>query len=122
MAVADTDTTDTAVMRVATLAERKAREAARRKSAANRAVDEMRLYAADHGGRFVVFGSWLRDAFRYDSDLDVLIDFPAETATAAWLFLEDLGARLDLPIDLHDAATSKQAFVERVRATGRVIG
>ncbi len=108
-------------MRVTTLTERKAAEAARRKRAADDVVRELDEYARKHGGRFVIFGSYATDTMRFDSDLDVLIDFPADRTGDAWRFVEDVCARLAVPLDVHDARTTKASFVERVHAQGLVL-
>ncbi|SMH46265.1 nucleotidyltransferase family protein [Mesorhizobium australicum] len=108
-------------MRVTTLTERKAAEAARRKRAADDVVRELDEYARKHGGRFVIFGSYATDTMRFDSDLDVLIDFPADRTADAWRFVEDACARLAVPLDVHDARTTKASFVERVHAQGLVL-
>jgi predicted nucleotidyltransferase len=112
---------DVSSMPVTTLAERKAAEAARRKRAADRAIREFRRYAREHGGQFVVFGSYVTNTMRFDSDLDVLLDFPMDRTGDAWRFAEDVCARLAVPLDIHDARTTKAAFAERVRATGLVL-
>jgi predicted nucleotidyltransferase len=109
---------DVSSMTVTTLAERKSAEAARRKRAADDAVRELRVYAREHGGRFVVFGSYVTDSMRFDSDLDVLVDFPMDRTADAWRFVEDVCARHAIPLDIHDARTTKAAFVERVRPRG----
>jgi predicted nucleotidyltransferase len=109
------------MMTVTTLAERKAAEAARRRRAADDAVRELSDYARNHGGRFVVFGSYVTNSMRFDSDVDVLVDFPMDQTADAWRFVEDVSARLAVPLDIHDARTTKSAFVDRVRATGRVL-
>lgn len=106
---------------ITTLPQRKSVEAARRKRAAGEAVVELQDYARSHGGSFVVFGSYVRDMMRFDSDLDVLVDFPAGAAEDAWRFAEDLCARLAVPLDIHDAATAKSEFRERIRRTGLVL-
>jgi len=108
-------------MRVTTLSERKAAEAARRKRAADHAVRELDEYARKHGGRFVIFGSYATDTMRFDSDLDVLIDFPADSTGDAWRFVEDVCAKLGVPLDVHDARTTKAGFVDRVHASGLVL-
>lgn len=107
---------------VTTLAERKSAEAARRTGSAEEAIRELREYALGHGGRFVVFGSYVTDTMRFDSDLDVMVDFPPTTAADAWLFVESVGARHAIPVDIHDAATAKASFTQRVLATGIVLG
>lgn len=106
---------------VTTLAERKANEARRRKDAANSIVCALRDHARDHGGRYVVFGSYASGTMRYDSDLDILIDFPPERAVDAWLFAEDACAVNALRPDLHDARTTKSVFLDRVLSQGLVL-
>lgn len=108
-------------MAVTTLTERKSAETARRMRAADDAVSELRAYARSHGGRFVVFGSYVTRAMRFDSDLDVMLDFPAHAADQAWQFAEDLGRRLAIRLDIHDAGMTKPAFAERVRGSGMVL-
>ncbi|KQT65803.1 MULTISPECIES: nucleotidyltransferase family protein [unclassified Aureimonas] len=103
---------------ITTLAERKRAEALRRTSAADEAVRQLRAYAAEHRGRFVVFGSYVGKALRFDSDLDVLVDFPVDRTTQAWTFAESLAARYAIPLDIHDARTAKRAFVDKVLSSG----
>jgi predicted nucleotidyltransferase len=112
---------DVSSTKVTTLAERKAAEAARRKRSADEVVRELRGYARKHSGRFVVFGSYVTDTMRFDSDLDVLVDFPTDRTADAWRFVEDVCARHGLPLDIHDARTTKPAFVERVSTKGLVL-
>ena len=80
-------------MRIVTLKERKANEAERRQ----RAVEDLRValaeYARAHGGRFLLFGSAARGTMRYDSDVDILVDFRGEELDDAWAFAERLFAR-----------------------------
>lgn len=106
---------------VTTLSARKAAEAARRKRGADAAIGELALYARAHGGRFIVFGSYVTDAMRFDSDLDILVDFPEDRSGDAWRFAEEVCARHGVPVDLHDAGTTKPAFVARVLAKGLVL-
>ncbi len=106
---------------VTTLAERKHNEASRRKRAADAAVRELRDHARARGGRYVLFGSYVTGRMRFDSDLDVMIDFPADRTAEAWLFAEEVGARNAVPLDLHDAGTTSAAFRERVMDRGLVL-
>ncbi|KQT52683.1 hypothetical protein ASG43_19725 [Aureimonas sp. Leaf454] len=106
---------------VTTLARRKSSEAHRRKAAADAAVRDLHDHARERGGRFVLFGSYVDGVMRFDSDLDVLVDFPADRAVEAWIFAEDVARRHAIPIDLHDASTSRAAFVDRVRQKGRLL-
>ena len=63
--------------RIVTVSERKAREAARRRAAANLVMAEIREFGHLRGGRFFVFGSAAEDRMKYDSDFDVVVDFPS---------------------------------------------
>lgn len=58
---------------------------------------------------------------RFDSDLDVLVDFPVAQTAEAWTFAEDVCVRHALPLDLHDARTTTPAFLERVLSRGLVL-
>lgn len=40
------------------------------------AVEELRSYAIAVGGRFVLFGSAVAGRLKYDSDFDLVVDFP----------------------------------------------
>jgi len=108
-------------MSATTLSERKSLEATRRANAASQVVDQLRAYARSKAGRFVVFGSFVDRRMRYDSDLDVLIDFPVAEVPAAWDFIEEACSRAKLDPDIHDASTSKSAFVARVISKGLVL-
>ena len=74
--------------RVVTLAERKAAEAGRRQRAVTDLRRALDAYAHAHGGRFLLFGSAARGDMRYDSDVDILVDFPPDRQAAAWNFAE----------------------------------
>ena len=108
-------------MSATTLSARKALEAARRANAAAEVVEQLRTYARSKVGRFVVFGSFVDRRMRFDSDLDVLVDFPETEAPAAWDFVEDACSRARLDPDIHDASTSKAAFVARIMSKGVVL-
>lgn len=108
-------------MTVTTLTERKSAETARRVRAAHQAVRELTDYARFHGGRFIVFGSYVTHTMRFDSDLDVMIDFPAKAVGDAWRYAEVLCARLAIPLDVHDAGTTKPEFTARIRESGMVL-
>lgn len=108
-------------MPITTLASRKANEADRLQQAARQAVLELADYARQSGGKFVVFGSYVTDTMRFDSDLDVMLDFPVEVTPDAWRFAEVLSSRLGVPLDIHDARSTKPEFVERVRKAGLVL-
>jgi predicted nucleotidyltransferase len=77
------------MQRIVTLTERKFREAARRRDAVAALVPVLAEYARAHGGRFLLLGSAARGTMKYHSDVDLLMDFPAETLNAAWKFADN---------------------------------
>ena len=79
-------------------------------------------YALAHGGRFLLYGSAARDELRYDSDVDLVLDFPPEAEDEAWGFAEDACWDLKLEPDIISASWSKQAFLERVRKEAVILG
>ena len=105
-------------MTVATLQSRKMAEAARRQTAAAGIVEKLRSYAVREGGRYIVFGSSISGEMRYDSDIDVLVEFPSEKAAAATVYVEDLYQEHAIPPDVLHAATTKDEFVNRARVNG----
>ena len=78
-------------------------------------------YGAAHGGRFWLYGSAVTDRLRFDSDVDLLVDFPQEQATQAVDFVEAECARLRLEADVQSKAWCKEGFLKRVAATAVVI-
>ena len=100
--------------RIVTLPERKAAEAARRRQA----VEELRVVltgsARAHGGRFLLFGSAARGTMRYDSDVDILVDFPPDALDDAWAFAERACWERRLDPDITPYGSCKGAFRERV--------
>jgi hypothetical protein len=108
--------------RIVTLAERKAAEATRRQHA----VTELRLaldpYARAHGGRFLLFGSAGRGRMRYDSDVDILVDFPPDRQVAAWNFAERACWDRRLDPDIMTSAWCTEDFLALVRPKAEVLG
>jgi predicted nucleotidyltransferase len=100
---------------IVTVPERKAREAARRRTAAREVMTEARDFAAAQGGRFYVFGSVAENRIRYDSDFDVVVDFPIEREDEAVAFVETACRRRNLPSDVHLKSRASQRFLDRIR-------
>jgi predicted nucleotidyltransferase len=114
---------DTASMdRIVTVAERKAAEATRRQ----RAVAELRgaldAYARTHGGRFLLFGSAARGTMRYDSDVDILVEFPTDRQAAAWNFAERACWDRRLAPDIMASGWCTEDFLALVRPKAEVLG
>ncbi|SHF91120.1 Nucleotidyltransferase domain-containing protein [Loktanella atrilutea] len=98
---------------IVTLQEREARTAAARMDA-DRIVIALQVYAQQNGGRFIAYGSAARREMRHDSDIDILIEFPVETISAARNFAEDLCFTAHLPADIFPITTHSAAFLDRV--------
>jgi predicted nucleotidyltransferase len=80
---------DTAAMnRIVTVAERKTAEATRRQRAVADPRRVLDAYACAHGVRFLLFGSAAHGQMCYDSDVDILVEFPPDQQAAAWNFAE----------------------------------
>jgi predicted nucleotidyltransferase len=107
--------------RIVTLTERKAAEAERRR----RAVADLRVvlasYAREHGGRFLLFGSAARGDMRYDSDVDILLDFPPDALDDAWNFAERACWERKLEPDVTPFSWCKGRFRERVTPDLQVV-
>ena len=108
--------------RVVTLTERKAAEATRRQRAVGdlrRALDD---YARAHGGRYLLFGSAARGQMRYDSDVDILVEFPPDRLAAAWNFAERACWDRRLDPDVTASAWCTDEFLALVRADAQALG
>ena len=100
--------------RVVTLAERKAAEAGRSRLAGADLRAVLTVYARAHGGRFLLFGSAARGEMRYDSDVDILLDFPRDALDDAWSFAEHACWDRRLNPDITPFSSCKGRFRERV--------
>ena len=70
-----------------------------------------------------LFGSALREDFRPDSDLDILVDFEPEH-TPGWAFAEiqeQLSELLDRDVDLHTPRPLSRHFRDEVLASARTV-
>ncbi len=106
---------------IVTIQERKARATAPRRAAANRIMSDLQIYARQNGGRFIVYGSVARGSMRHDSDVDILVDFPAETTHAALSFAEDLCFAAQLRPDISRLSWHSPAFLSRVMPKALVL-
>jgi predicted nucleotidyltransferase len=102
-------------MAIVTLRERKQHELARRREAVRLIKERLRAHVQEAGqGRFIIFGSAASDTMRFDSDIDILIDFPPEGETAAWRAAEDACREANLPVHILSTATTKEEFINRI--------
>jgi predicted nucleotidyltransferase len=100
--------------RIVTLTERKAAEAERRRQAVESLRTVLTDYARMHGGRFLLFGSAARGTMRYDSDVDILVDFPPDALDDAWGFAEHACWERRLDPDITPFTSCRGRFRERV--------
>lgn len=72
--------------------------------------------------RLSLFGSILRDDFRRDSDIDVLVEFePGQTPGLAFFAMqEELSELLDHKVDLHTRGSLSKYFLNQVLAEAEV--
>lgn len=107
--------------RIVTLPERKATEAARRAAAVEALIPELTAYARAHGGRYLLFGSAARGTMKFDSDVDILLDFPDNAFGDAWGFAEQACWDRGLEPDLLPYGGCKPAFLSHIEPDARVL-
>lgn len=102
-------------MEIVTIAERKARAAEAKRRAIDALCAELGEAALALGGRFLLFGSAARGEVRWDSDIDLLLDFPDHQRTsAAWTLVEQGCSRHDLACDVMPVAWCSPEFLAHV--------
>jgi len=106
---------------VQTLDERKRARAEEIREGVGRLRDELAEYGRTHGGRFWLYGSAVTDRIRYDSDIDILVDFDPLRTAAAFDFLESACARLRLKLDAQPKAWCTAAFIDRISLKALVL-
>lgn len=106
---------------VVTLTERKSRAIARLKAGFESATTSLAAYAATRGGRFVIFGSFARGDIHFDSDCDVMVDFPTNLARDARAAAETILREHGLKPDAYLAAEVSDSLMLRVRRDGVVL-
>lgn len=107
-------------MAVRTLAERKAAEVAAKAAAVDELCRALREWAREGGGRYLLYGSAVRGELRWNSDVDLLLDFPAgDATTAAWDFAENECARLGLDCDIRPVAWCEARLLDHVLPEAR---
>ena len=107
--------------RIVTLKQRKTAEVARRRGAVAELCEALAAYARQNGGRYLLFGSAARGDMRYDSDVDILVDFPPDALDEAWNFAEQACWDRKLEPDIFPYAWCKGRFRERVTPDLQVV-
>ena len=78
-------------------------------------------YARDAGGTFLLYGSAARGDHRFDSDVDILIDFPVEKESDAWSFAESQCRDLGLVPDVRPKRFCGKRFIDHIAKDATVI-
>jgi hypothetical protein len=104
-----------------TLDERKAAKVAAIKAGVAQLAPLLAAYAHERRGRFVLYGSAARGDVRYDSDINILVDFPAEAEPDASRFAEDQCVRLAVTPDVLSWSFAGSRLRERAAREGRVL-
>ena len=82
---------------------------------------ELSEHARRFGGRYVLFGSIARGEARFDSDLDILVDFPHDSERGAWFHAEKACIEYGVRPDIHLASEASETLLTRVRHDGIVL-
>jgi predicted nucleotidyltransferase len=106
---------------IVTVAERKAKEVDALRTGSKGAIAELRAYAKQHGGRFLLFGSMATGRCNYDSDIDLIIDFKPPNDRTAYLEAEKICRRHGLTPDLHYLAQMSGKLLGRAEQDWVVI-
>lgn len=75
-------------------------------------------HALEHGGRYVVFGSFARGDIRPDSDFDLMVDFSAASERAARDVAEATCRKHGLVPDVHLKSEVSDALMRRLVRDG----
>lgn len=78
-------------------------------------------YARERSGRFILYGSVARGEHRFDSDLDLLVDFPEGEEIEAWRYAERVCRDLQLKLDIASFRTSSSRFLAHIHRDMKVI-
>ena len=76
--------------------------------------NDLLQYAVEHGGNFMIYGSAARSDMRFDSDVDILVDFPLAEEPAAWRFAEDACRKLGLVPDVRPKSLCADRFINHI--------
>jgi predicted nucleotidyltransferase len=107
--------------RVVTLRQRKQERTEEIRAAFMRLRDDLIEYGRAQGGRFWIYGSAATGNLHFESDIDILVDFPAEKTAAAVGYVERRGADLGLRVDVQPKAWCSDEFLQRVSQAAVVL-
>ena len=106
---------------VQTLAQRKQARVEEIRAGVASLREALGAYGRAHGGRFLIYGSAVSGRLHYDSDVDLLVDFPEPQTAEAVDFVELACARLKLRVDVQPKSWCKEAFLARILPQAQVL-
>ena len=99
---------------VITLEERKRARVEEIRAGFARLRDALAGYGRAHGGKFWIYGSAAAGRVHFESDIDILVDFPEAKTSAALTFVEETSLRYKLKADAQPKSWCMPAFLERI--------
>jgi predicted nucleotidyltransferase len=106
---------------IITLDERKRARVQEIRAGFARLREALSQYAQEKGGRFYIYGSAARGTFHFESDIDILTDFPEAETSAALTFVEETASELRLKADVQPKAWCASAFLDRVLPSAKIL-
>ena len=97
-----------------TLEARKTAATARISDGVTQLRSSLAAYAKSTGGKFLLYGSAARGDVRFDSDVDIILDFPPERESDAWRFVEDACRQHGLLPDIRPKRYCQQKFIAHI--------
>ncbi len=106
---------------VMTLTDRKRARAEEIRAGFDRLRRALADYGRAHGGSFWVYGSAATGDIHFESDIDIVVDFPPAAVSLALDFVERTCAALRLRADVQPKSWCTAAFLERIAADSLVL-
>jgi predicted nucleotidyltransferase len=106
---------------IVTIDERKARKVEDLHSGSRKVMSDLTSYALTHHGKFVIFGSTARGELRFDSDFDVVVDFPPQFERLARDYAERVCVGHGVRPDVHLKSEASAALMQRVERDGVIL-
>jgi len=105
-----------------TLRERHERKLAAYREGVEALKPLLTAYGCRHGGRFLLFGSAARGTPHDQSDVDIIVDFPERTASAACAYAEEQCWALGLTPDVRPRGWTSDKVHARALEEGIPLG
>lgn len=83
--------------------------------------EDLAVFAKRMGGKFLMYGSAARGDYRFDSDVDIIVDFPSAKESDAWRFAEEACRRHGLVPDVRPRRYCEKKFIDRIASDAEEI-